>query len=159
MKIDIQLGKEEHLPDIHRMMQEAFEEYRHLEVPSSAVTEALEQLLKAYRTGLEQAVLCLVDGVAAGSVRFKLKDQALYFSRLSVTPSARGKGLAKAMLMWLEDYALENGKEKMECLVRATLSKNISLHRSIGYRVTKMEEVINPNGLSVKVATMEKILV
>lgn len=159
MKIDIQLATEEHLPDIHRMMQEAFEEYRDLEMPSSAVTEPLEQLLKAYRTGLEQAVLCSVDGMPVGSVRFKWKDQALYFSRLSVTPSARGKGLAKAMLAWLENYALENGKEKIECLVRATLPENISLYCSIGYRVTKTEEVINPNGFSVKVATMEKNLV
>lgn len=159
MKIDIQLGTEEHLSDIHRMMQEAFEEYRYLEVPSSAVTEPLEQLLKAYRSGLELAVLCFLDGVVAGSVRFKWKDQSLYFSRLSVTPRARGKGLAKAMLTWLENYALANGIEKIECLVRATLPENISLYRSIGYRVTKSEDVINPNGFSVKVATMEKNLV
>lgn len=159
MKIDIKLATEEHLPDIHRMMQEAFEEYRYLEVPSSAVTEPLDYLLKNYRTGMEQAVLCLVDGVAAGSVRFKLKEQALYFSRLSVTPSARGKGLAKAMLAWLEKYALENGKGKIECLVRAALPENISLYRSIGYKIVKNEEVNNSNGFSVKVAAMEKNLV
>lgn len=97
--------------------------------------------------------------LAAGSVRFKLKEQALYFSRLSVTPSARGKGLAKAMLAWLEKYALENGKGKIECLVRAALPENISLYRSIGYKIVKNEEVNNSNGFSVKVAAMEKNLV
>lgn len=158
MKIDIRLAAEEHLFDVHRMMREAFEEYRNIPVPSSAVTEPLEQLLNAYRAGTEQAILCTVDGVASGSARFKWKGQALYFSRLSVKPDARGKGLAKVMLAWLENYAQEQGKNSMECLVRATLPENIRLYESIGYQVTNTEEVKNPNGFTVPVVTMEKQL-
>jgi len=156
MKIHIQLATEENLHIVHRLMREAFEEYRFLDVPSSALTEPFVQLIDAYKNGKEHAVLCVVDGVALGSARFKTKEQSIYFSRLSVTPSARGKGIAKAMLAWLEEYAVEQGKEKIECLVRATLPENIRLYSSIGYVVVNEEIVTNPNGFSVNVVAMEK---
>ena len=62
------------------------------------------------------------------------------------------------MLMWLEKYANENGKIKMECRVRASLPKNIILYENIGYFVSKEEVVTNPNGFFVKTVVMEKKL-
>ena len=112
MNTEIRLVTEKELQIVHKLMLEAFEEYRFLDVPSSALNESLESLLNAIRIGSEQALLCLVDGEPLGSSRFTIKGDSLYFSRLSVTPNARGKGIAKAMLMWLEKYAYENGQIK-----------------------------------------------
>ncbi len=158
MNLDIRLANEKETPIVHKLMLEAFEEYRFLEVPSSALNESLDTLLNALKNGSEKALLCFVDGEPLGSLRFTIKDDSLYFSRLSVTPHARGKGIAKAILLWLEKYANENGKMKMECRVRASLSKNISLYEAMDYIVSEEEVVTNPNGYPVKTVVMEKSL-
>ncbi|WP_141430612.1 N-acetyltransferase [Bacillus sp. 03113] len=158
MFIEIKLAAEEDIPIVHKLMLEAFEEYRFIDVPSSALNESLETLQLSFKNGSENALLCLVKGLPIGSSRFTLKDDSLYFSRVSVSPNARGKGVAKAMLLWLEKYANDHCKNKMECRVRASLTKNISLYESLGYFVSKEEVVKNPNGFLVKTVVMEKTL-
>ncbi|MBO0960900.1 GNAT family N-acetyltransferase [Neobacillus sp. MM2021_6] len=158
MNVEIRLVNEKEAPIVHKLMLDAFEEYRLLEVPSSALNESLDSLLNVLENGSQNALLCIVNGEPLGSSRFTIKGDSLYFSRLSVTPHARGKGIAKAILLWLEKYANENGKLKMKCRVRASLPKNISLYKAMGYSVSKEEVVINPNGFPVKTVVMEKNL-
>jgi ribosomal protein S18 acetylase RimI-like enzyme len=158
MNIEIRLADEKDIQIVHRLMVEAFEEYRSLDVPSSALNEPIDKLINSIKNGSEQALLGLIDGIPLGSIRFTIKEQGLYFSRLSVTPNARGKGLAKSMLLWLESYAIEKGKRKMECRVRASIPKNIRLYEALGYIISKEEVVTNPNGFFVKTVVMEKTL-
>jgi GNAT superfamily N-acetyltransferase len=158
MKMEIKIAEESDVPVVYRLMLEAFEEYRSLDVPSSAINESLEPLQIAIKSNSEKALLCSINGDPLGSCRFTMKEDTLYFSRVSVTPSARGKGIAKAMLLWLEKYASDNFKGKMACRVRVSLPKNISLYKSMGYFVTKEEVVTNPNGFLVKTVVMEKTL-
>jgi HAD superfamily hydrolase (TIGR01549 family) len=152
----IRLVTEEDAPIVHRLMLEAFEDYRYSEVPSSALTEPADKFLYALKNGTEQAIICWIDDVPLGSSRLQLQDNSLYFSRLSVIPSARGKGIAKKLLAWIEEYAIQNGKQKVVCKVRANVLKNIQLYEKIGFVITKEETAPNPNGLSVKAVTMEK---
>ncbi|WP_158553459.1 hypothetical protein [Peribacillus saganii] len=49
----------------------------------------------------------MVDGLPLGSARFTLKSNILYFSSVSATPRARGKGLAKVMILRLEEFTIE----------------------------------------------------
>lgn len=56
----------------------------------------------------------------------------------------------------IEEYAIQNGKQKVVCKVRANVLKNIQLYEKIGFVITKEETAPNPNGLSVKAVTMEK---
>lgn len=158
MNIEILLANEKEIEIVHKLMLEAFEEYRFLDVPSSALNEPVETLLTNFMNGSEKALLCWGNGEPIGSSRFTIKGDSLYFSRLSVPPNARGKGIAKAMLRWLENYATENEKVKIECRVRAALPKNISLYEAMGYVVSKEEVVTNPNGVLVKTVLMEKNL-
>lgn len=158
MNIKIWLASEDEIPIVHKLMLEAFEEYRFLDVPSSALNETVDTLRTALENDLEQALLCSVEGVPLGSLRFTLTENSLYFSRVSVTPNARGKGIAKAMLAWLEKYAKDHNKIKMECRVRASLPKNINLYESMGYIFSQEEAVTNPNGYFVKTVVMEKSL-
>lgn len=152
----ISLVTADEAPIVHQLMLEAFEDYRFIEVPSSALTEPVDKLVQALKDGRVQAIIYWLDDVPLGSARLQLKEESLYFSRLSVTPSARGKGIAKAMLAWMEEYALLNGKQKVECKVRANVPKNIQLYKNIGFVITKEEEADNPNGRLVKTVDMEK---
>lgn len=116
-KQQINLVTEDEAPLVHRLMLEAFEDYRYMEVPSSALNEPIDKLIDALKNGTEQAILYRLNAIPLGSSRLQLKEDSLYFSRLSVTPSARGKGIAQEMLAWMEEYALLNGKQKMVCKV------------------------------------------
>ena len=155
-KIKIQLIKEEEIPIVHRLMLEAFEEYRNLDVPSSALSETVEGLADAIHNDTEQAILCYLDEEPCGCARFQLKEDYLYFSRLSVTPRARGRKVATAMISWLEGLALESKKSRLTCKVRSSLPKNIRLYEKLGFILLEEEVITNPNGFLVKTASMEK---
>ncbi|MDF2788347.1 MAG: hypothetical protein K0S80_1445 [Neobacillus sp.] len=154
----IKLGNEAEMVIAHKLMKEAFEEYRNLEVPSSAINEPLDTLRDSFRNGLEKFIVCYIDGNPLGSLRFKTAGQTLFFSRVSVPPYARGRGIAKSMLSWLEEYAEKEGIHKLQCKVRSSLTHNLRLYQSIGYNVTKEEMVTNSNNLSVNTVVMEKLL-
>ncbi|MDQ1003078.1 ribosomal protein S18 acetylase RimI-like enzyme [Neobacillus niacini] len=154
----IKLGNEAEIVIAHKLMQEAFEEYRFLEVPSSAINEPVDSLRNSFRNGSEKFILCYIDGNPLGSLRFKTKGQTLYFSRVSVPPYARGRGIAKSMLSWLEDYTKKEGIHKLQCKVRSSLTHNVLLYQSIGYTVTEEEMVTNPDKFPVSIVVMEKLL-
>jgi ribosomal protein S18 acetylase RimI-like enzyme len=152
----IRLANVEDAHLVHQIMMLAFEEYRNLDVPSSALNETVSSIEESLKNGSEKALLYFRDEVPLGSARFKMDDKSLYFFRLSVCPEARGKGIAKSMLAWLENFANENGKTKIWCRVRMSIPQNIQLYKSVGYIVSREEVVINPNGFPVKTVVMEK---
>jgi ribosomal protein S18 acetylase RimI-like enzyme len=154
----IKLGNEAEIVIAHKLMQEAFEEYRNLEVPSSAINEPVDSLRDSFRNGSEKFILSYIDGNPLGSLRFNTIGQILYFSRVSVPPYARGRGIAKSMLSWLEDYAKKEGIYKLQCKVRSSLTHNVRLYQSIGYYITEEEMVTNPDQFPVSIVVMEKLL-
>ncbi|MBH5320360.1 GNAT family N-acetyltransferase [Paenibacillus sp. GSMTC-2017] len=154
----IKLAESKEANLVHEMMLLAFEEYRHIDVPSSALNETIVSIEESLSTGAEQALLYFKDELAVGSVRFTRNEKSLYFSRLSVSPIARGRGIAKSFLHWLEEHAKEQGISEMKCRVRMSIPQNIALYQSIGFIVIEEEEVINPNGFPVKTVLMKKVI-
>lgn len=75
-----------------------------------------------------------------------------------VIPEKQGQGIAKEILKSLDDYAKQNEKPTILCKVRMTVPKNIKLYSSIGYRIYDEEVVHKPNGINIKVVSMEKQL-
>lgn len=155
MKITFAEGSDAVL--IHDLMIKAFLEYKDVEPPSSALEETVESVATALKDG-EQSLISYVDDEAVGMVRFRLKENAVYFYRLSVIPEKQGQGIAKKILRSLEDYAKQNDKPTMLCKVRMNVSKNIKLYSSMGYSIYDEEAVHKPNGTSVKVVSMMKQL-
>lgn len=143
---------------VHEVMMSAFEEYRHIDVPSSALDETVQSIQSALSTQKEQAVLYIQNDVPIASARFKLNEDNLYFSRLSVRPEERGKGVAKNILSWLEVYALQHGRQEMRCQVRMSVPQNILLYKSVGYDICGEEVVVKPNGSEIKTVFMKKVI-
>lgn len=157
--VSIQLAEEEkEITHVHRMMLAAFAEYEKYDTPSSAMNEKLSVLVEAVQKGEEQAILSLLNHEPAGSVRFKHDEDAYYFSRLGVRPEARGHGIAKAMIQWLEKYAKEQGKKKIFCRVRRDTPQNVTLYKHLGFTIAKEETIINKDGNIVDIIVMEKNL-
>lgn len=156
MNLMIRLADAEDAHLIYQIMMSAFEEYRHIDVPSSALNETVYSIQDLIKNGSEKALLCFNDNVPLGAVRFKTDESTLYFFRLSVCPEARGKGIAKSMLTFLENYAKKHGKSELRCRVRMSVPQNIQLYNSVGYNICKEEVVTNPNGFPVKTVVMTK---
>lgn len=142
---------------IHNLMINAFMEYKDEAPPSSALEETVQSISAALEDG-EQALISYADDEPVGMVRFRLKENSVYFYRLSVNPEKQGQGIAKAILRSLEDYANQKGKPKIQCKVRMTVPKNIKLYSSIGYSIYDEEVVHKPNGMNIKVVSMMKQL-
>jgi ribosomal protein S18 acetylase RimI-like enzyme len=91
-------------------------------------------------------------------IRFQFKENGIYFYRLSVVPEQQGKGIAKGILIWLEDYANSNLEPFIFCKVRMTVPKNIKLYHSLEYYIYDEEIVHKTNRIGVKVVSMKKEL-
>ncbi|WP_027409132.1 GNAT family N-acetyltransferase [Anoxybacteroides tepidamans] len=154
----IRLAVKEEAPLIHEVMMAAFAEYREMDVPSSALEETVESIQQVLESGKEQALLYFDGKRPIGMVRFTLDETSLYFFRLSVRPDSRGKGIAKAMLRALEQYAKEHGCYEIRCSVRLSLTKNVRLYESMGYTILEERIVTAVNGSFVKTAEMQKQL-
>ncbi|MCM3409798.1 GNAT family N-acetyltransferase [Metabacillus litoralis] len=142
---------------VHDLMIKAFIEYNNESPPSSALDETVHSVLDALEKG-EKALIAFDENRPVGMVRFQLKNEGLYFYRLSVIPEKQGKGIGKKILSSIEDYANKVGVSTILCKVRMTVPKNINLYSSIGYSVYDEEVVHKPNNVNVKVLSMKKEL-
>lgn len=140
---------------IHDIMIKAFSEYNSLPAPSSALDETVEMISTSLLKG-EKALIGFVESEAIAMVRFQLKENHLYFSRLSVVPEFQGKGVAKLLLKGLEDYARSKGIPEIQCKVRVNVPRNIHLYHSLDYEIFEQEVVRKENGIKLQVVSMKK---
>lgn len=87
-------------------------------------------------------------------VKCKLEADILYFSRLSVFPSAQRKGLATQLVHYIEQYATNRHLKYVICKVRKSENGNVRLYTGLGYQI--VEEDINRG---VPTVTMVKSMI
>ncbi|WP_028402344.1 GNAT family N-acetyltransferase [Ectobacillus panaciterrae] len=156
MTIHLAIYEEIHI--VHKIMMDAFYEYKDTVPPSSALEETIESIQDAWKQQQELAGIYILNQTPVGMIRFSVQKNNIYFFRLSVHPDHRGKGIAKELLHWLEDYAKKYNKKYITCKVRATIPKNIKLYESVGYQVYEEDIVYKKDGTSVKTISMKKPL-
>lgn len=154
--LEIKMAGESDIGTVWRIVNIAFDEYRHSPVPSSALLETEEHVRQALNNGREHAIICYYGGQPAGTARFYLEN-GLYFRRLGVLPEFRGKGVTRAMIQWLEDYALTHGEKRIWCNTRSSVERNMSMYRNLGFSLIE-DRIIERQGLKVGVATFSKDL-
>ncbi|OAS85384.1 MULTISPECIES: GNAT family N-acetyltransferase [Metabacillus] len=140
---------------IHELMIKAFMEYKDEVPPSSALDETVDSISTSLKNN-EMALITYIDKKPVGMVRFKLKEDGLYFFRLSVIPEKQGQGIAKKIVKSLEEYAKHKEVPKLLCKVRMTVPKNINLYSSIGFSIYNEEIVHKSEGINIKVVSMLK---
>ena len=156
MTIEITPATPDEIPLVYQIMQTAFAEYIGvLSPPSSVEYETLEDARRTIAEG--GAVLARLDGKAVGSARYAFHDEGhtCYIGRVSVLPEARGKGIASAMVTYIEGIAHERGSESMEIVVRMILETNVHLYERLGYHIAETYE--HPKGGAL-VGTLVKSL-
>ncbi len=117
-------------------MQEAFAEYeRVLDPPSGARRETLESTNRHLAAG--PAVVAEVDGEPAGFAFYEPAGPLVYFSRLSVRPAFRMRGIGRALLEHVETRARDSGASGVRLGVRLQLPHLIARYQRFGYRITE----------------------
>ncbi|MFW6049942.1 MAG: GNAT family N-acetyltransferase [Myxococcota bacterium] len=135
----IRLARPGEAERVHRLMADAFEEYRAQPHPSSALGEDVEAVRRAMEGG--GAILAFEGDEPVGSGRFIWKRRedgrlALAFERLAVPPAHRGRGIGAAMIEWLEAHARDGGADVVEVTVRSQQPDNRPYYLRRGYRIT-----------------------
>jgi ribosomal protein S18 acetylase RimI-like enzyme len=119
---------------VHGITQGAYAEYRGvLDPPSGVDRETLVDVERALDDG--GAVLAWIGDTAVGAVRFQHAADHLAVERLAVIPAARGQGIARALLAYLEDLARHSHQPEVRLGVRRSLPRNVELYHRLGYHV------------------------
>jgi GNAT superfamily N-acetyltransferase len=123
---------------VHRIMREAYREYDGtVDPPMSGNGESADQVADAIRRG--GAVLAWDGATPVGSARYRLHGEFVRIKRLSVLPPWRGRGIATAMLRYIERLALSQGRAQARLNVRMSLAQNLKLYLREGYRVVEVK--------------------
>jgi GNAT superfamily N-acetyltransferase len=119
-----------------RLMKTAFQEYEGvLDPPSGAHVETLDTVLTKLSSG--GAALASVDGEPAGFAFYEPRGKFVYFSRLSVLPPFRNRGIGSALLDYVEQRSRRSGKAGVRLGVRLQLPHLLARYQRLGYRVTE----------------------
>jgi poly-gamma-glutamate capsule biosynthesis protein CapA/YwtB (metallophosphatase superfamily)/GNAT superfamily N-acetyltransferase len=131
---------------VHRIMREAYREYdAAVDPPMSGAEESVAQVEYAMRKG--GAVLAWDGATPVGSARYRLSSDFVRIKRVSVLPSSRGRGIATAMLGYIERLALSQGRGQARLTLRMSLSQNLRLYERMGYQVVELKA--HPRGPGV----------
>ena len=152
MRVGVRLAALDEAPVVREIMLIAYAEYQGaLPVDSGAHVETVDDVLSAMRQG--GAVLALDGEQPVGSARFTPEEEHLYVGRVAVLPSHRRRGVASAIMRFLEEVAPSHGRSAIRIGVRDSLPGNVGLYQSLGYEVVSIDP--HPRGAD-RVWTMVK---
>lgn len=133
----------------------AFKRYESDPMPSSALSETSMTIEENLKDGIRIFGVYVKEHLV-GVVKVTNQMDSLYFSRLSVLPTHQGKGIASALVTYIEKVAAEENINRIQCKVRKSEKDNIRLYNKLGYRIIKEELTTSPTGFVMETVTMEK---
>lgn len=141
-------------PAVYEIMRTAFAEYvGKLDPPSGATIATLQDVQKNFQEG--GAVLGEVDGQAIASAQYRVRPDHLYIGRLAVLPEFRERGVASALLRYLEHLARLIERPQLRLGTRLSLPRNIALYRRQGFEI---DAIVRPSTGSDSIVWMVKPL-
>lgn len=144
---------------IHEVTQAAYAEYA-ATTPSTALLETAQDVFESMRGhDVRVAAGQLHDsGATVACVRFRVVNESIEFFRLAVVPEVRGRGIADALLRWLEDAAKREGIPSLKCSVRMEVARNVRLYARLGYRQAAQRQETALDGSLLQVGDLVKTL-
>jgi ribosomal protein S18 acetylase RimI-like enzyme len=120
-------------PVLVELMHQAFEEYRGtLDPPSGVHRESIDSVIEKLSHG--RALLATLDGLDVGCVFARPDDGHIYFSRLSVLPGHRQRGIGRRLVERVEQDAREAGFASVWLGVRLSLPHLRDRYQRLGYK-------------------------
>lgn len=154
MTVSVRVASLDEAALVRSIMRQAFAEYAGaLPVESGAHVESLEDVVAAMRAG--GAVLGFAENQAIASARYRPIDGGLYVGRVAVLPTHRRRGVASAIMRFIEDLAASLGHAAIHIEVRDSLPGNVGLYQSLGYELISIDP--HPRGPD-RVWSMRKVV-
>jgi ribosomal protein S18 acetylase RimI-like enzyme len=75
---------------------------------------------------------------AVGAVRFHHATDHPAVERLAVIPTARGQGIARALLAYHEELARQSHRPEVRLGVRLSLPRNMAHYQGLGYQIRSL---------------------
>ncbi|MFM7320744.1 MAG: GNAT family N-acetyltransferase [Armatimonadota bacterium] len=145
---------------VYRVTRSAFVEYAGDVPPPSALFETLEEVRDDFARGCGAVLATLVesdggDARPVGCVRYRLGKGGVHFFRLAVAPSARRRGIARALIGRVEEIGRSRGCVRATCHVRTGVARNVAMYEGMGYALAGEDMQIR-GGFVIRVGVMEK---
>ncbi len=125
------------VPAILDVMLDAFREYKLvLDPPSAAHAETVDTVRR--RLGRGRAVVAELQNHIVGFAFYEVHNDGLfYFSRLSVLPAFRRRGIGLALVKYIERRADEANAPGVRLGARVQLPHLVARYEKLGYRITR----------------------
>jgi GNAT superfamily N-acetyltransferase len=76
-----------------------------------------------------------------GFLVLQKEESILFIYSTVVSPAHQGKGSGKQLLLWTEEYALENGCDTIRLYTNEKMLENIGIYLNFGYTETHREDM------------------
>lgn len=148
MPPDIRLATSEDLPDIERVVAQAYGPYvaRIGAIPGpmrddypARVAQGMVHVLRAQDA--VQGVLVLIH-----------EDDCLLLDNIAVAPQAQGKGYGRDLMLFAEDAARRAGYDCIRLYTQEKMTENIAIYKRYGYVETHRAEEIGLKRVFMKKA-------
>jgi len=132
----IRRGEASDAQAIARVLGEAFREYepRYTAAAYAATTPIAETVRERLAEG--PTWVALRDNEIVGTLSAVLRTDGLYVRSMAVAPAARGRGLARALLVSVEAFAAEHRARRLYLSTTPFLADAIRFYEAAGFRRT-----------------------
>ena len=126
---------------IREVLEQAFIEYRPLYTPKGYAATAIgtEEVLERISEG--PVWVALLDQECVGTVSAVVKDKDLYIRGMGIVPTARGKRIGEKLLKLVEQFAANEGFNRITLSTTPFLSRAIRLYEMFGFQRVEGESL------------------
>lgn len=130
----VRLAVPEDAAQIAAALRRSFAEYESSYTPAafSATVSTPEQILERMREG--PVWVAVENGTIVGTVAAVPRAKTLYIRGMAVDPAMRGRGTGRALLEHVEEFATQNGFERLLLSTTPFLLSAIRLYEKHGFR-------------------------
>ena len=136
-----QLHSLEEFTDLEYMALEIWEEHYTPIIGAEQVSYMMNKFQRAeimFRQATEdnyQYYFVVLEGKRVGYLTYRIDQQELFLSKFYLQHEARGRGLARFMLRFLEDKARESGLSSIGLTVNKFNKASIGAYESMGFQI------------------------
>ncbi len=141
MDVTVRFARTKEAPAVHHILMEAFAPYQGIIKPPFKVMRTTpESIAEGIRSRRHRYAVAVVDDMPVGTLRLTPKrcervGNYWLLSRLAVLPEFQGGHIARRLISWMHDKALEYEVPELRGHVRTALPRLLKFYQRCGYKV------------------------
>jgi ribosomal protein S18 acetylase RimI-like enzyme len=129
LKYSLRPATREDTANVTALVNAAYRHYiERIGIVPRPMTDDYAEVIKNYHVTLAES-----SQIVVGVIALTVTDEGFLIDNVAVHPSARGKGLGKALLAFAEAEARRAGFDSIYLYTHEKMTENIALYSKIGY--------------------------